>query len=111
MKEFNKALKQIENVYNLNLEIGKELFEQKRYEYSDIFIINENEMNNKIEFIKNILTIKNNELNVKDKEILKEMLEKDHMTNFQIIFLTNTKGKKASVHTSPIHIEGQAFKS
>ncbi len=63
MKEFNKVLKQIENVYNLNLEIGEKLFEQKRYEYSDIFIINENEINNKIEFIKNILTMKNKALN------------------------------------------------
>lgn len=63
MKEFNKILKQIKDVYNLNLEMGKKLFEQKQYEYSDIFIMNENEINNKIEFIKDILMLKNNELN------------------------------------------------
>lgn len=63
MKEFNKILKQIESIYNLNLTMGKNLSEAKLYEYADIFIMNENEMNNKIEFIKEGLIFKENELN------------------------------------------------
>lgn len=63
MKEFNMVLKQIEAIYNLNLTMGKNLSEAKLYEYADIFIMNENEMNNKIEFIKELLTFKENELN------------------------------------------------
>lgn len=63
MKEFNNVLKQIEGIYNLNLTMGKNLSEAKLYEYADIFIMNENEMNNKIEFIKELLTFKENELN------------------------------------------------
>lgn len=81
MKEFNNILKQIENVYNLNLEMGNKLFEQGQYEFSNIFIINENEMNNKIEFIKSMLTLKNNEL--KESYVEKSYkFEKSNLENF-----------------------------
>ena len=81
MKEFNNILKQIENVYNLNLEMENKLFEQGQYEFSNIFIINENEMNNKIEFIKSMLTLKNNEL--KGSYVEKSYkFEKSNLENF-----------------------------
>lgn len=81
MKEYNKILKQIENIYNLNLTMGKKLFEAKLYEYADIFIMNENEMNNKIEFIRDLLTFRDNELNKSYIEKSYEF-EKSNLNNF-----------------------------
>ena len=49
--EINKLLKIVEKIYDINLKLGMELLENSKYTYSATFIINENELYNKVHLI------------------------------------------------------------
>ena len=49
--EINKLLDILEKIYDINLKLGMELLENSKYTYSAIFIINENELYNKVHLI------------------------------------------------------------
>ena len=49
--EINKLLKIVEKIYDMNLSLGIELLENSKYTFSATFIINENELYNKVNLI------------------------------------------------------------
>ena len=57
INEINNLLKLVEKIYVMNFNMGMELFENKEYTYSASFIINENEMYNKVNLIQETCNI------------------------------------------------------
>ncbi len=49
--EINKLLKIVEKIYNINYKLCVELFEKNKYTYSASFLVNENELFNKIDLL------------------------------------------------------------
>ena len=69
--EINKLLKIVEKFYNMNLNLGIELLEKSKYANSATFVINENELYNKINLIQETCCAIFNEL-------MKNDIEKDY---------------------------------